>query len=138
MSSATNNEAEKALGESEQKYSNLFHFTNDAIFIHDLNGTILDANQKAATLFNYPVENLLSLNIQDLHPPKASADVARAFDSIVRDGVIKFQIDFKKKDGSVFPAEVSASLLEIGGKKVVQGIVRDVSQQIETEAALQR
>ncbi|MHA1994013.1 MAG: PAS domain-containing protein [Candidatus Hodarchaeales archaeon] len=36
---------------SEEKYRNLFHFSNNAIFLHDLQGKIIDVNQKALNLF---------------------------------------------------------------------------------------
>ena len=138
MTRASHIDTEQALQESEKKYRNLFHFSNDAIFIHDLEGNIIDANRKAAALFDFPQENLLARKIQDLHPPEALAEATHALERIVREGVINFQVNFRKSNGSIFAAEVSASLFRIGDTKVVQEIVRDVSQRIETESALQR
>jgi len=53
---------------SEEKYSSLFQHSNDAIFLHDLNGTILDVNQKVLDQFQYTKSEILSLKIADLHP----------------------------------------------------------------------
>ncbi len=120
--------AEAALVESEEKYSNLFHGSKDAIFVHDLEGNIIDSNKQASDLFGYSEEEIISLKIADFHPPEA-LDVSRwAFETISRHGYVRFEIDFQKKDGSVFPAEVSSSMFEVGGKKVIQGIVRDVAE----------
>ena len=108
-------------GESEEKYRNLFHGSKDAIFIHDQEGNIFDANEQASTLFGYTAEEIVSLQIEDLHPPEALAASRGAFTEISCAGSVTFEIDFKKKNGDVFPAEVSSSIFEIGGKKLYKG-----------------
>jgi len=125
-----------ALRESEEKYSHLFHHSYDAIFIHDLEGNILDVNQSALSLFNYDKFGMLSQRIQDLHPNVALGAAQEAFKKIERNRHVSFEIDFRKKNGSVFPAEVSSSLIEVGGRKVVQGVVRDITLQKEAEQVL--
>ncbi|UCH79172.1 MAG: PAS domain S-box protein [Candidatus Coatesbacteria bacterium] len=128
--------AEEALRESEEKYSNLFHYSKDAIIIHDLEGTILDSNEQASDLFGYAQEEFTSLTIQDLHPPEALPGSREAFRRISQEGLIRFEIDFRKKDGSIFPAEVSSSLFEIAGRKVIQGIPRDITERKRAEEVL--
>ncbi len=119
--------AEKALLESEEKYSSLFQHSNDAIFVHDLDGTILDVNEKVLDQFQYTKPEILSMKITDLHPAGTLTISKRAFEKVVEDGFLNFEIDFRKKSGEIFPAEVSASLFQISGKEVIQGIVRDVT-----------
>jgi len=119
--------AEKALRNSEEKYSSLFHHSNDAIFLHDLNGTILDANQKVLDQFQYTRPEILSMRIADLHPDEAITISKRAFKKVTENGFFNFEIDFKKKNGEIFPAEVSSSLFKIGVRRVIQGIVRDIT-----------
>jgi PAS domain S-box-containing protein len=119
---------EQELKEREEKYSNLFHFSNDGIFLHDLEGNILDINQKALDQFEYTKSEMLSFKIPDFHPPEALEKSKWAFETIIREGFISFETDFKKKTGEVFTAEVSSSLFEIGDKKVIQGIVRDITE----------
>jgi diguanylate cyclase (GGDEF)-like protein/PAS domain S-box-containing protein len=119
--------AEKALRESEEKYSSLFHHSNDAIFLHDLNGTILDVNQKVLDQFQYTKSEILSLKVADLHPDEALPISMRAFKKVTENGFFNFEIDFKRKNGEIFPAEVSSSLFKIGVEEVIQGIVRDIT-----------
>jgi len=128
--------AEEALRESRERYANLFNGSNDAIFVHDLEGNILDVNEKVLTLFGYSRREVLSLNIADLHPTGALERSREAFAAIQRDGVVRFEVDFRKKDGEVFPAEVSASVFTVGGERLVQGIVRDITERREAERAL--
>jgi PAS domain S-box-containing protein/putative nucleotidyltransferase with HDIG domain len=130
--------AEEALRESEEKYSNLFHHSRDAVIIHDLEGAVLDSNEQASDLFGYTREEFASLSVEDLHPPEALAASREAFGRISREGFIRFEIDFQKKDGSVFPAEVSSSLFEIAGKKVIQGIPRDITERKRAYERLQQ
>ncbi|MGB2981828.1 MAG: PAS domain S-box protein [Candidatus Zixiibacteriota bacterium] len=128
--------AEEELRESEEKYSNLFQHSYDPVFIHDLEGKIIDVNQKVLDLFGYTKDQILSLRIPDLHPEEALEKSKWAFETISADGVVNLEIDFKKKDGGIFPAEVSSSLFEVRGKKVVQGIVRDITERKSMEKAL--
>jgi PAS domain S-box-containing protein len=130
--------ADEALRESEEKYRNLFHGSKDAVFIHDLEGNIFDANEQVSALFGYSPEETVSLRISDLHPPEALPASRDAFAEISRTGSVTFEIDFKRKDGGVFPAEVSASLFEVGGKKVIQGVVRDITERKRAETELRR
>ncbi len=126
------------LRESEEQYSNLFHHSNDAIFLHDLEGNIIDVNQKVLDQFGYTESEILSLNISQLHPESELETSKKAFKEISESGVIRFEISFKKKNGKIFLAEVSSSLFEIGGKKVIQGIVRDITTRVLAEKMLRK
>jgi len=131
-------QVEKALRASEEKYSKLFHHSNDSIFLHDLEGQILDVNERALEQFGYSREEMLSLRIEQLHPPEAIVGSRKALEEIQHYGFISFDIHFRKKNGEVFPAEVSASLFELSGKPVIQGIVRDISERKRSQEAIAR
>lgn len=128
--------AEEALRQSEEKYSSLFQYSNDAIFIHDLDGNIIDVNHRVLESFGYTKDEVLSMTIADLHPPDMFEKHEKAFEAVKRNGFTKFEVDFKRKNGSVFHGEVSARAIEIGGRKVVQGIVRDITERKRAEEAL--
>ncbi len=127
---------ETKLMESEEKYSALFHYSNDAIFLHDLEGNIIDVNHRALEQFGYTRSEILKLKISDLHPIGELEKSKRAFKEISKKGIIRFEISFKKKNGKIFLAEVSSSLIDVGGKHLIQGIVRDITVRILTEKML--
>lgn len=128
--------AGNALHESEEKYSKLFHQSNDAIFIHDLEGNIIDVNKRVVDYLGYERDEILKMNIRDLHPPEALEKSAVAFEKVGRCGFVNFEIDVRKKSGEVSPVEISSSLFEIDERKVIQGIVRDLTERQKAEKAL--
>lgn len=128
--------AENALKENEEKYRNLFQNSNDAIFIHDLDGNMIDVNNRVLTLFGYTKPEIIALTSDKLHPSKDLPKSAQAFKNISKNGFVNFEINFKKKNGTIFPAEVSSSLFEIGNAKVIQGVVRDISARMQAVDSL--
>jgi two-component system cell cycle sensor histidine kinase/response regulator CckA len=128
--------AEQAIQQSEEKYRSLFDGSNDSIILHDIRGRIIDVNQKALNQFGYTRAEILSLTVPDLHPPGSLQASGQALETISRDGFVRFEIDFRNKNGEVFPTEVSSSLLEIAREPVIQSIVRDITERVRAEAAL--
>ncbi len=130
--------SEAALQESEEKYRNLFHQSSDGIVLYDLSGRILDVNEKSLQLLGYSRSELLDMNIFELHPASFRERSEAVLDRIEREKQINFEGEFLTKQGSVFPAEVSCNLFTLGGREVIQGIVRDISERKKMEAEQQR
>ncbi|MBI5057834.1 MAG: PAS domain S-box protein [Nitrospirae bacterium] len=129
---------EIALQQSQDKYSKLFHHSSDAIFIHDFDGNILDVNRKALEQFGYSKSEILSLQIHDLFPAEEIEKSITVCNAVVKQGAGNFEINFKRKSNSVFPAGVSANLLDLGGYKVFQCIVRDISERKKADEELKK
>jgi len=126
----------KELEVSKEKYSNLFEFSNDGIFFHDLEGNIIDANQKVLEQFGYDKKEILTLKVPQLHPISDLVESKKAFNEISKKGFVRFEINFKRKNGEIFPAEVSSSLFTIGEEKFIQGVVRDITNRKQSEEKL--
>ena len=131
-------QAESAFSAGEHKYRRLFQYSNDAIFIHDLEGQILDTNQKTIEQFGYTKKELLQQKIFNLHPPDAFLKSKEAFHKIIAQKQIEFEIEFVRKNGEIFLAEVSSGLFQIGKDQFIQGIVRDVTEKRKAEDELQQ
>jgi len=95
-------------------------------------------NPKVLDQFGYSKSEMLSIKIPLLHPLEALNKSKCAFETITRYGSVNFEIDFIKKNGAVFTAEVSSSLFNIGEKQVVMGIVRDITDRKQAELELQQ
>ncbi len=89
--------AEDALQQSQEKYSNLFHQSNDPIILHNLKGKILEVNKRALDIFGYSEKELLDLNISNLHPEEALKKSKNAFRKIEKKGYVSFEIKLKRK-----------------------------------------
>ncbi len=132
----------KKIEESENRYRLLFESAGDAIFILDAegepSGTIVAANQAAVAMYGYSHDELLALNIRDIDAPEDAASASDRIQRILNGEWIKTEIHHLKKDGTVFPVEISAGLLEFGNHRYILALDRDVTERKQMEQALQR
>ena len=123
---------EIALSESHERHQLLFEKAQDAIFIlegeGENTGKIIEANSAAAAMHGYTLEELLNLYIHDLDTPDAAKIVNQRIQEMHNGNWINNELNHVKKDGSVFPVEISAGLFDHKGKKYVFAIDRDISE----------
>ena len=125
----------KVVTEAEEKYKTVFLSLNVMAIIHDIEGNIVEANNNALETLEYSKNKLLSLNVADLHPPEALEFSQRLIIETVSQGSAEGETALKKINKDRFPAYVFMSLLDIGGKKLIQCILHDITEhkKIETE-----
>jgi len=135
-------QAQKALKESEQKYRALFEQSYDAIVLSE-GMYIVDCNQQAARLFGYEKrEELLGMAAIDLTPAvqpggRVSLDYMQELVAAALAGEPQFfQWQHKRKDGSLFDAEISLGTVTMEGKIYIQAIVRDITERLEARRKL--
>ncbi|MEW6235482.1 MAG: DUF3365 domain-containing protein [Candidatus Omnitrophota bacterium] len=128
--------AEQALRESEHWYRTLFNSASDAIFIHDLFGSMLDVNRAACDSLQYNREELLGLLLQDIVEEGIDKNAPKAFDELRRNGCLFFEAKHRRKNGDVFPVEVKSCLVEYSGKQAALSIARDITERKRMEARL--
>ena len=129
--------------ESEKRYRMLFESAADAIFLLEAEppdaGKIVAANRASAEMHGYTVEELLTLNMRDLDAPDAVNGAEDRIDRMLKGEWIKAEINHVKKDGTIFPIEMSAGLLDLSGqKKYILAFDRDISDRKQAERMLQR
>jgi diguanylate cyclase (GGDEF)-like protein/PAS domain S-box-containing protein len=125
-----------AMQEKEKKYSYLFHFSNDGIFLHDSLGNILDVNQKMLEMLKFSKSGFLSRKVFGLYPPDEIERAMSAMNKLMKDGRDSFEVVFKRSNGEMFPAETSSNVIELEGKKVIQCMVRDITERRKMEDQL--
>jgi len=123
---------EEALRDSEKRYRTLFESAMDAIFILDAEGEnagkILAANQAAADMNGYTIDELLTLNIWDLDTTEHAKNVPNYIKRVLNREKIRFETVHKRKDGTVFPVEAHAVLLELEKRKYILAFDRDITE----------
>lgn len=130
-------EAERALRESEEKYRKLFTSETDAIMILDTQTRrIVDANDSALRLYGYTREELLGLRHADItaEPEESVRSIEQLRAGEISAVPLRYH---RKRDGTIFAVEVSGSTFVVGGRPVVCGITRDISQRLQAARALQ-
>jgi len=123
--------AEEKLKESEEKYRGLFENSGDAVFIVDIEtGIIIDANRQAEQLTGRPRQELIGSSQTLLHPAEDAEYYRKKFQKHIKnDPVFDLEADVVKKGGSVVPVFICSNLIDLQGKKVIQGIFRDISKE---------
>ncbi len=128
---------EHALAESEQRYRAIFETAGDAIFILDAEGEdagkLIAANNSACEMHGYTREELLSMNIQDLNTPETAKLAPSMMSRIIAGETMKTELAHQRKDGTVFPLEVTAVLMEVEGHKYILGFDRDITKRKTAE-----
>ncbi len=133
------------LRKSEEKFKASFEGSHDAIMITTADGRILDCNRKALDHFGYiRKEDFLKSDLKDLFPVKQpegedSYDlfVKKIQAALHRDIMLRFEWQHRRRDGSAFPAEVSLTVYPLGGKKVVQANVSDITERKRIQEQLE-
>jgi PAS domain S-box-containing protein len=126
------------LQEFESKYHKLINTANYAIFIADAKtGIILDANKKAGELIGISPKKIIGMHQSKLHPTKEAKHYKKIFQEHIKSGrAISEDVFVINKSGEKIPVEISASVVEIGGKNIIQGIFKDITERKKTENEL--
>jgi two-component system sensor histidine kinase AtoS len=141
MASSLKEQMRKKL-ESQKRYSTLFECAGDAIFIIDAQGEnagqIVSANRAAAEMHGYEPDELLKMSILDLDAPNVAKEVSEKINKMLSGDVMKLEMAHRRKDGTVFPVEVSTGVFEFEGHKYIFAFDRDITERKEAELRLQR
>jgi PAS domain S-box-containing protein len=136
-------QAEDALRRSETKFRAIYQLTSDALMVSDDSGFI-NCNQAAMKMFGCATrEEFCSHSPGSMSPPRqpcgadsftlAAQHIARAMET----GSDHFEWVHKRLDnGETFSADVLLSAMELDGKKVIQAVVRNISERKRAEDAL--
>jgi PAS domain S-box-containing protein len=127
---------EEVLRESEDRYRTLFDSTNDAIFIHDMGGKFLEANQVACERLGYSREELLQMTPADIDSPEYAVTIPQRLEELREVGHSLSEIAQVTRDGIMIPTELSSRIIDYKGTQAVLSIARDITQRKRLEAAV--
>jgi len=130
--------AEEALRESQEKLWWMFESVTDGLLVIDLNGVIIELNEKAVEMHGFSSKDeLLDKSAIELVAPHDHKRIATNMRKVIKRGAIRdIEYTLLKADGAEFPAELSTSVLKDASGNPVGHItlVRDITERKRVEA----
>lgn len=126
--------AEEKLRKSEERFRLLFEQATEAVFVHDLEGGIIQVNEQACLSLGYSREKLLGMTIADVE----TRFVPGGFDEIWRKAsktgeTVLVEGLHRREDGSTFPVEVGVGRFEGDGSSSMLALARDITDRKRAE-----
>ena len=125
--------AEEALARSEIRFRQLVEQAADAMFVHDLEGRLVDVNHRACDSLGYPREELLGMSVADVEVGHDPASLKDLWDEVSTGAPLTLEGMHRRRDGTTFPVEVRIGMFEDGGSPLVLALARDVTGRREAE-----
>ena len=123
----SNQKDEEKLRDGEELYMALFENSNDAVLLTSPDGTVYMANPAACRIFGMTEEEIIwagKSGVVDTSDPRLKLALERT-----RTGKFKGELNFRRKDGTIFPGELSTAFFsdKNGLVKMVM-IIRDITE----------
>ncbi|MFA5239416.1 MAG: PAS domain S-box protein [Phycisphaerae bacterium] len=130
--------AEEKLRESEQRFKTIFENAPDGILLVDVeNKKFYMGNKAICRMLGYKQKEIKNLTVSDIHPKEHLSSVLEQFEKQARGEItVAEDIPVKRKDGSVFYADVNAFPIALDGKAYLAGVFRDITANRQAEEAL--
>ena len=131
-------QAEEQLRLSQSTYQGIINSVTEAVYIQDESGAFLDVNLASEKLYGYPKEAFIGNTPAFLSAPGKNdlpavvECVRKAFEGEPQ----QFEFWGLRKDGSIFPKDVSLTAGSYFGKKVIIAVARDITERKQAEDAL--
>ncbi len=121
---------EQALRESESRFRSMFDNSAELIYVYDLQGRFVDANERTVSTLGYAVTELVRIQLQDIVEQKDVPAVLEDIRVILESGSLAEPSTYRlrTKDGKLLTVEVSGVRLSwVGGTSVILSAARDIS-----------
>ncbi len=131
--------AEEALQESRQMFHDLFNVSPDSIVLIDPNNSnvswpIVDCNEATCKMNGYTREELVGHSIDVLNITVGTPEERAAYlENLQKNGTVHVETFHRRKDGHIFPIEVTTSIVTLVGHEMVLGIDRDITERKKAE-----
>ncbi|TDR81496.1 sensor domain-containing protein [Paludibacterium purpuratum] len=109
----------------------------DGFFAIDSRGQLLETNDVFVKLCGYEPETLLGMSAADLELDASAEDIAARIHRIVHKGNERFECRMRRKNGTHWPAEISASCVGGSGDRIY-AFVRDITERKRNEDEIRR
>ncbi len=120
----------------EARYRGVLDAVPDAVTVHALDGTILDANRTASTLYGYPLDVLKGMGLAVLNPDLPPDHMQRLRPTFKVGSTHTVETWNTRGDGSRFPVEVHSNVYLDGDERRIVAVARDITRRRVVETQL--
>jgi PAS domain S-box-containing protein/putative nucleotidyltransferase with HDIG domain len=126
---------ESNIAESELRYRRLFETAQDGILILDFDtGLIKDANPFITNLLGYSREELIDKELWEIGAIIDKTLALTAFATIQEKGYVRYEnLPLRHKNGDIREVEFISNTYHVGGNKVIQCNIRDITERKKLE-----
>lgn len=128
----------RALEAEREQFQVVLQHSSDAHALFDSEGRILWANRLMRERLGYTPDELRTLCVSDIDPQYPAARYGELFARARRERVPPFESIHLRKDGSTFPIEVTATVVELAEGVRLFSSVRDITERKQVEAERER
>ena len=125
-----------ALEASEERYRRLVDYATDAIFLHDLEGCILDVNDHACVSLGYTRAELLHKTVNEFVVRVPDSSSTHIWQDLSPGTPVNVPAIHRTKDGSLFPVETRLMQFQSKDQPLVLAVARDISERKRAEEQL--
>ncbi len=131
---------EEARQAAEIRYRRLFEAAQDGILILDFaTGQVVDVNSFLTNLLGYSHAELVGKNLWEIGPVKDISASRLSFADLQTKGVIRYDdLPLETRDGRRIAVEFVSNVYTVGGTRVIQCNIRDITRRKHAEEALRR
>jgi PAS domain S-box-containing protein len=123
----------KALGQSEEKFRNLFeNHSAPNMIMNPRTFEIIDANHAAAQFYGWSIEELKNLKVQEINISPLP-EIKRVISTIHEEKLGNFEFQHRLKNGQIKDVEVFASEIQIADENYIHVIIHDITNKKKTE-----
>jgi len=131
--------AQQQMQENEEKYRSLVDNVGAALFLHNMDGRIVDVNQVTLKSYGYTREELLELNAQDIDPEiDERGDQEQYWNKLFQESPQRFEARHRTRDGSTFPVEISLTPVTIAGEEHIIALAQDITERKQASQELEQ
>ena len=116
--------------QTEERYKHLIDTANDGILVIDAQtGVILEANERSGRLLGVTTAQIVGRLGEDFCPKSEREEYWQMLRrTVLGTNVTGKEMHLRDAEGRVIAVEVNTSLTELEGKKIIQGIFRDITE----------
>lgn len=130
-------ESSQELAFAQAQINTLFKNSPLAIGTASMDGVILTANAAMASIFGYPKDELVGTEIMAFFPDHEQRE--QLIERLTVEKTIKASnLQLRRKDGSLFYANLTENILTWEGKDVILGVVDDITEQVQAEQTIKK